>query len=585
MKKKIKYILYDHQDLKVLINSNEEIEEIIALNASIYYESKKFFSKDIIKKNYITDESKKKIIEESDEIENHFNKEIDKILEIEDSSKFNICFTFYLLNKIIFSYWYSFPDNSNIGIIYKNKIIVTADKEKAIYYFFLNLYDKDLIVLDFLIKKLYPVFLFKLINTLTILLLKNKKIIWSTSPSKIINDIKKIDKNVVIICYLEAKKKNGILNFLFGIKQVFQIIFNKNLSLVYLFPIINNNIFHKNKFNFLKKINNKKLKYLNDLLINIFSEVLNNSEILSKYSANLIKNTKAKTFFGNHMRPICGTVLSDLFKKNNLNSVLISHGSHIIQNEYFSKYEAENMSLGLLFSPFATCLACQSPLAFEYTKFKNLNSNIAKILPMMWSGKKRFNKKKYLDKFVILHASTIKLLHLRPWAYEDSFEFLENLIKLIKVVDKIENTLLIIRLRNSTLFWNELSLDAVLSSLPQSDNVIIKTSGSCSFEEDIINSDFMISYSSTTIEEAIHCGIAVGLLGLSNRYRHIPHPKSDNKSRKIVYHLNHDELLRDLLKIKSNHYNSKLTEQELTDYVWNDEFLSKKKFIIDNLLN
>ena len=137
MRKKIKYILYDYQDLKVLINSNEKIEEILTLNESIYFESKKFFSKDIIKKDYISDESKIKIIEESDEIENNFNKEIDKIQEIEDSSKFNICFTFYLLNKIIFSCWYLFPDNSNIGIIYNFIFGISGFKFPPIYLYYI----------------------------------------------------------------------------------------------------------------------------------------------------------------------------------------------------------------------------------------------------------------------------------------------------------------------------------------------------------------------------------------------------------------------------------------------------------------
>ena len=113
-----------------------------------------------------------------------------------------------------------------------------------------------------------------------------------------------------------------------------------------------------------------------------------------------------------------------------------------------------------------------------------------------------------------------------------------------------------------------MSKESLKNNLPNSDNYIITTTGS--FEDDIINSDFMISYSSTTIEEALHFGKPVGLLGVSNRYRHISESTSTGVSRKAVYHLNHEHLYDSLLKIKSDHYNNPLKVEEINNYVWGD---------------
>ena len=100
----------------------------------------------------------------------------------------------------------------------------------------------------------------------------------------------------------------------------------------------------------------------------------------------------------------------------------------------------------------------------------------------------------------------------------------------------------------------------------------------------MINSDLMISYSSTTIEESLHYGRPVGLLGNSNRYRHLPETSKTNKIRKAVYHLDHDNLYQKLLKIKSQHYNNPLNEEEIKNYVWGEKAYSKKDFVINELI-
>ena len=140
MENKITFILYDYEDLKTLINSKENISSIIALNLKIYTKAKEFFSDEILKVSIFEDKYKKKVIEESVDLENFFSKELNKIKHIDESTKFNLLLHFKILDKIILSYWYVMYPVNKLGIIYKNKIIKTNNKEKAIYYLLLSLY-------------------------------------------------------------------------------------------------------------------------------------------------------------------------------------------------------------------------------------------------------------------------------------------------------------------------------------------------------------------------------------------------------------------------------------------------------------
>ena len=582
MSEKITYLLYDYEDLNILLNSKVKIYKIVPLNVKIYNEVKKNFSDSNVKIHYINDDSKKKIIEEAHDIESIFLKEVNKIKDIKDSTKFNLIYHFSVLNKTIFSYWYAIPDAENWGIINNNKIKSTSNKQEAIYYLLISFLDKSQSIFDLRHYKSKPNFIFRFINNITLFFLKNKKIIWTTVPSKkllnLIKEAKKVNKNIFSISFFYSNHNNLIYKLLFAIFQIITIIFGKNVFHVRIFPITNTYFHTNSRLIFIKEFKNIKLKYLKDLIINYLEIILIRSETLSNYSSNIIKKLNTSTFLGDHMRSIDGSTIANIYKNNNQRSILISHGSHTIQNDFYSNYASDYMSMGLLYSPFATSIVCQSPSASEVIKRKKIQSKVIYTVPLMWSSKKIVKKNKYLDKFVILHASTCKLMHARPWAYEDTFEFLENLNKIIKVIDKISNMHLLIRLRPQY----ELSKESLKDNLPNSDNYAITTTGS--FEDDIINSDFLISYSSTTIEEALHFGKPVGLLGISNRYRHISESPSTEVSRKAVYHLSHKNLHNELLLIKSKHYNNNLNENEIHDYVWNDKVYTKQEFIFNQLL-
>ena len=91
----------------------------------------------------------------------------------------------------------------------------------------------------------------------------------------------------------------------------------------------------------------------------------------------------------------------------------------------------------------------------------------------------------------------------------------------------------------------------------------------------------MISYSSTTIEEALYARKPVGLFGGTNRYYHLKgttNPPSE-KNRSAVYHLKQNNLSTMLDSILDFHNNSVLTDKELNGYIWDKNIPDYAEFL------
>ena len=91
------------------------------------------------------------------------------------------------------------------------------------------------------------------------------------------------------------------------------------------------------------------------------------------------------------------------------------------------------------------------------------------------------------------------------------------------------------------------------------------------FNEDLSKSSLLVSYCSTTIEEALYARTPVGLFGGTSRYRHLNgsiNPPSKSV-RHAVYHLNENNLIKMLHSILDFH-ESPLTNKELKKYTWQE---------------
>ena len=100
--------------------------------------------------------------------------------------------------------------------------------------------------------------------------------------------------------------------------------------------------------------------------------------------------------------------------------------------------------------------------------------------------------------------------------YETPDEYFQTLSELITAIMNIgSSVVLLIRFRSS----RELSEEALKELLPFHENIILNTEGS--FIDVLGAADLLISYSSTTIEEALQNRIPVLLYGGGGRYKHL----------------------------------------------------------------
>ena len=341
---------------------------------------------------------------------------------------------------------------------------------------------------------------------------KNKNQLLATSPernlSEVIERTRKF-KHKFLPVYLMSSSSFFFENlslFIRGKLMVFKrtfayispkyqkefIYFKKNISkAVLLIDKINSN---ENEHKHLKiELNIFFINLLYNDVLDLFRSYVGLKKINQNNTSNLI-------FLAQHALGYNGLV-GEFSCNEGLLSILITHGSHIKQTNKFSRLGWAETNKILINAKF-TFSAIQTPLAYEY--FKNEINQKSKPLitgPLIFGAdkKKHLSRKalykKHSKKFIFLHAGTPKEWnYFRPIVYETIDEYIQNISNIINAVKKIKNTFLAIRFRE----MNNLKLSELEALLPKENCYQIFTDKT--FFDYISNSDFLISYSSTTIE-------------------------------------------------------------------------------------
>lgn len=239
--------------------------------------------------------------------------------------------------------------------------------------------------------------------------------------------------------------------------------------------------------------------------------------------------------------------LAEICRQKNIPSVLISHGSHVRPKNNSEIIEWGEHGKMLLSAPFSH-LVLQTPVSEGYLEVFPSSKSMIKTGPLIWGKPVDFEESKALFKKmfdgrynfggvkVVLHASTPKPNKgLRFCVYETPDEYISALRGLAEAVEKISNTILIIKFRPSF----EIGIDDIKTSVPFSDKVILSVEES--FTRVLGMTDLLVSFSSTTIEEALQNRIPVLLYGGAGRYQHIPaygiKPNEGPVERSAVYHV------------------------------------------------
>ncbi len=418
--------------------------------------------------------------------------------------------------------------------------------------------------------------IFKTLNRL-ILQKSTNNGLWLTSTTygqKNIIQKNKVNYPNLKMIYISPPYGNTLLKLF---KNFYLAIFsNTNI-----YEIIPNVTKRKNFDEYVKKIldyvldkNNLLLK---EVLIPFFSDICEYQYSLHFEVLKYFKVNPPKVLIAHQLNLFEPATVGSIFKENGKKVFLISHGSHRVSNVETTKFELLRHARGLLYSRFATHIFIQEKSALELLNKIGDTKNNFKILfcnkPFMWSVQKINKKIKKLDKDInFLHASTFKMQSLRVEIFENSFEYLDNIIILSREFSKLKNCKLILRLRN----LEECKIETIKYYIKEYKNVFI--SKNISFKEDLEQTDCLISFSSTAIEEANFNGKQVGLIDF-NKKNNIEFIQSKHITRLNKKDLNYQ--LKNLsMKIK-NEYGSDQKTINYNSFLNNENSIDFDNFIIN----
>ena len=490
---------------------------------------------------------------------------------------------FHVTISSIFYLWYSLS-GTGPWIIYdfrEKKWIKTSEQSKVFKILFFEVFNKKAGVFNLLNNKEQRFsFIFRFINFLTFKTLPDN-IVWTTGPAYGTHSLCKSiqEKNPGIrILHLES-------NTDFSLKKVLKTLVNplrpfRNNNSISIMPIKSKviSVYPVIK-NVIEGSDDSVIKSIINPLSTFLSNCVNHTESLKPYINKLFIKKRPIALVAWHLRWLDVTALAEVAKLQKVKSILITHGTHRFPDESSSvlMYELDHLAKGLLVSSLADITISQSPSAYKSIKRFMPKLKNDKFQPIMYGGlnKKNMSTEKNQTKFTILHAGTYKPLGIRPWIFETSNEFVYGLKQLVTVINELDNIELVIRIRDD----QECSIKSLNNILPEAKNFMIKSEGS--FEEDLITSDMVISFSSTTIEESLYARKPVGLFGGTSRYRHFDGSSKlpKNNSRSAIYHLTKDNMLDMLRSISDAHSNRRLTDNEIIKYVWPNSIPSRDIFV------
>ncbi len=267
-----------------------------------------------------------------------------------------------------------------------------------------------------------------------------------------------------------------------------------------------------------------------------------------------------------------GCTLGELCRKYGIPSLLISHGSHVPPKNRFESIEWGDHGLGLMNSRYEY-LSVQTPWAAKYLRHFPATSKTLFTGPLIFAKKAKVSKTKddlrnrLLPKvnarWIILHAGTPKGRGTRRfYVYETVDEYVANINSLIRAVETLEDTYLVVRFRPAPMF----NVNDLETLLVKSEIYGIHPEGS--FENFMAMADLLVSYSSTTIEEALQNRLPVLQYDPQGKYYHVPGQrlsKGNNRRPDSCYFVGSE---RDLVGALSWIIDNHLSKGELSESAW-----------------
>ena len=365
------------------------------------------------------------------------------------------------------------------------------------------------------------------------------------------------DERSYFMKYLTHKfKKKGVINLYLStstsllrnikvvLSQTIQLLYIKNIKKLELFLIpYNVKPYKLNQFNLdleyakFPELNFQYLKYLNKQIY----DYLLITENYFEYLEDIFKRIRIRNSFFHSMRFPDFFSISRILNKYNNDVFLLSHGSHTKQLKEIDIKASKSIALGLTYTRDDRIkIISQSSFCDEFLdslKIKYLRSNfiISKVINkksnfIKTKETKETKETKKIRKTKILYIGTAKSLGARRYYYESSAELIGSIIEIYNRLEKFKNLFEInIRVRDVE---NEIN-SSILKNAFKDKFDLLNFQNNLSLQEEIKKSACIISFSSTTLEEALNFNKPVMCFGLPS-YNHLKNYDDFNLKNKYI---------------------------------------------------
>ncbi len=551
-------VLYDKNDVLEFNKHHDKFENVFLFSPGIeMYINKKEKIKFIKPKISSDSKIQKEIIRKSKNIYQEFDKNLHLLNKVDNGIIENIHNIFFVS---VFSFLYlveNLREYQSFKLFYNKKYHEFNSFESFIPFFIKKIFFKKDQEFFFYLRSIsfskYKKILIKISNMICKFTKKtNVKLVSGSFLTKKI--FKENEKKEINIFQLKPFQDFKIYHIFLNLISVFN--FLDRRKIFYLFPInddntLNNNL-DKNIEIFFENIKDKNFDYFKDVIIKPLIKYCENQSKFYNSISKLVDFLNPNCVFVDQLRFDISTILASISLSKKKEVILVPHGSISIPDDQFSNFVLPICARGLIFSKIASYSVSQSKISYEAIKYYDENIKILKSKPILYGKNNPNEKLKKNDKFRFLHASTPKSLSKWPWIYENYNEYIKNISGLITFLKVHQNIELIIRFREGP----ECDLETFKRLINIDQYNFVKISKNKDFFDDLDNSDCLISYSSTSIEEALFMNKRILIYSDIRNYKHINYKfKEDND---IIYanKNNINEKLNMILKNdKTNNYN------------------------------
>ncbi len=265
------------------------------------------------------------------------------------------------------------------------------------------------------------------------------------------------------------------------------------------------------------------------------------------------------------------TLVGSVCRRMGVPGVMVTHGTHIPPKNDLEEIEQWRLSQGLMMAPTYEYTLAQSPWAARHADHFKMGRGALSTGPVLFSRTDPIRGEAFrqrlsvsADTRLVVYAVTQKKRSsVRFHVFENEDEYVEAMSDLVRAIEELEGYHLLIKLHPAS----ELTDEDVRTLLPPTDKMSVHRT--VPFGDVLSAADVLVSYSSTTIEEAILSRIPVVLFDRWRRYRHVDSLECDRIARDrwqpdVAYYVTNPSLLADVIEHAA--HNAKMAAEGETLY-------------------